>query len=82
MIFIQGFQGLNASDIWAAKQQQQESGAAWRGNIEDRADYRFSNTERKPAQQFIDAPRTNQYLGNASALMQNAPRFSHNTSRW
>jgi hypothetical protein len=75
---------LSTSDIWAAKQQQHDSNAAWRGNIDDRGDYRFSNTDvRKPTQQFIDAPRTNQYLGNASSLMQNAARnFNHNNSRW
>lgn len=77
------FQNLNASEIWAGKQQQHESSsAAWRGNthaIDDQRDYRFQNPDRKPAQQFIDASRTNQYLGNA-AFMQNAAarNFSHN----
>lgn len=81
---------MNTGDIWAAKQQQQQqqqdTGNGWRGNnnMDDNrssGDYRFSSNDRKPAQQFIDPSRSNQYMAGNSTLMQSATRFG-NSTRW
>lgn len=83
--------GMTTGDIWAAKQQQQQqqdTGNGWRGNnnMDDRSsgDYRFGSNDRKPAQQFIDPSRSNQYMAGNSSLMQSATRFGSNThsTRW
>lgn len=90
----QQFSAMNPPDIWTAKQQQQDSGNGWnRGNLDDSrsgiSDYRFggSGSDRKTSsnQQFIDASRSNQYMGGSSSLMQSAQRFGNSNShnaRW
>jgi hypothetical protein len=83
------FPSMNTGDIWSTKQQQQDTGNGWRGNIDDnRGDYsRFGGSgrnDRKAPQPFIDShgPRSNQYMGgNANILQQSAQRFSNN-SQW
>ena len=75
------FSNMNSNEIWAAKQQQQqqESNSGWRGNIDDRSDYRFSSGNERKQSQFMDMP-SGMYMSGNNAI-QKAQRFSNN-SRW